>query len=384
MAKKRKNTFSRLVGFLFMAVILLTIAPQNVAAHWCSNIYQDYARIIVKPEMSNISLSNGESCSLKVRVRNNFPYTLEYIRLRADNPANFSVSVDPLSVDVVQAGQEATFTLDIQRTSGDGDVNIGTDLNLQVSIDVQGISVSANPFDSSQQSSGWMYYDAGNRHKLLEQDLSYQDMEDCISLASSQSLTLNFATLADVDESAGVSNLQSEWTSSTLDNVSSESSSNFVQPQHDDTRAGMALAVRLRFNSFSSPSRAEVVSSMIERMTADLDLVRGLAAFFAAYGGNDSGVQSAIQDMADNDSSADAQIMAKASLHLLGVGNYGSEVSSCSDRSGTSIRDRWVKSTCAAALGILGDDSPVNNVLESQVSNGGNTDWDDVFNCPGP
>ena len=90
---------SRLTLLLVLAVGLVLTIPADTYAHWCSNIYQTYARIVVKPERQTISIPDGQTGELKVRVRNNFPYTLHYVQMRANPPAELEVSISPTEAE---------------------------------------------------------------------------------------------------------------------------------------------------------------------------------------------------------------------------------------------------------------------------------------------
>ncbi len=58
-----------LVGWGVMSMgMVAVLVPSDGYAHWCSNIYQTYARIVVKPERQTISVPDGQTGELKVRV----------------------------------------------------------------------------------------------------------------------------------------------------------------------------------------------------------------------------------------------------------------------------------------------------------------------------
>ncbi len=360
------------LGFL-LSVGCTMLWPAGAArAHWCSNIYQTYARIVVKPERQNINVGVGETGSLKVRVRNNFPYTLYYVRLRANNPTGLTVTVSPTDAEAqnirVYSGQEVTFTLGITRNqAGPDDVS---NLNLQVNTTVQDIG------PSWRNLSDWW----------IHQDPAPADLRNKLANDPDQVRALLNATLADrpcLDcELDGVNGLLELW-HTRLD--SCESGGFDSQWPMMYMRAGQALAIRLRFRAFNDPSRANVVQNLIETMDDAYGIVRGYAAFLAAYGGNDAGVASRIQQMADSDTpagicsfspSSSAQRMAKAALLILGNNQYQAEVTACSNDGGEHNRARMV---CAAALGLMGDDAPITNFLIPRVPDGTNTDYERLF-----
>ncbi len=367
------NYIKRMSFSALMIVSMLMVLPIESSAHWCSNIYQTYARIVVKPERQNINIGVGETGSLRVRVRNNFPYALRFIKLRANNPAGLSVAVTPNESDaagkVVYPGHEVTFVLTITRNSA-GDDSVSS-LNLEVATSVQSASgndswrdmsdkwVNQNPDPDAIRNS--IENDTWQSKGILNADLAMQPCADC--------------------ETDGVNGLLTLW----HDRVDSCDAD--ITPQYPNTclRAGQALAVRLRFLDFNNPTRQEVVQNMIDVMDDENPIGRGYAAFLAAYGGNDAGVEARIQSMADSDpegshcsysSSAQAQIMAKAALMMLGHSEYHDDVTSCYTDGG---QDAHVRIACSAALGIMGEDTPVTDYLMTQVSNGSNTSYLRLF-----
>jgi len=368
------NSTGRKIGLigrcLLLCVCTVLLMPAGAYAHWCSNIYQTYARIVVKPERQTINLGMGESGDLIVRARNNFPYTLHYILLRANPPSELSVSVSPTESEAQQkpiyAGQEATFTLHITRNqAGSDDVSA---LNLEVNADVSGIS-------------GWR--DMGDW--WVDQNPAAADVRNSLSNDPQQSQALlNFA-LAEVpgssNESDGVNGLIDLWVYRAANCVSSNfDSTNPMQ----GIRAGLQLAIRLRYRNFNDPSRATVVQAMIDAMDDPYEYARGYGAFLAAYGGNDAGVSTRIQAIADSDpagscsysASTAAQRMAKAALLILGQNQYHTEVTDCVNDGG---EDGHVRAACAAALGIMGEDAPVTGYLMPATGNGSSPDYDRLF-----
>ena len=332
---------------LVLAVGLALAFPADSFAHWCSNIYQTYARIVVKPDRQTIDVAVGSTGELKIRVRNNFPYTMHYIQLRANPPSELNVTVSPTLAEAqnipVYAGQEVTFTLTINRTgAGSNDV---ADLGLEVRPQVEGIS-------------GWR--DMGDWY--VDQNYSETDIRNSIQNPAQSPSLLN-ADLADIPscpgcEQDGVNELM---------NIYGGVDSNFEDVWgHIYCRAGQALAIRLRFRSFNNPSRSTVVQSLIDEMDSSYNIVRGTSAFFAAYGGNDAAAVTRINTMASSDSSTTAQRMAKAAQLLLGD-NTTADVTACYNDGGEAMQARMV---CAAALGIMGDDNPIENFLIGEVTYG--------------
>lgn len=341
------------VKVVVLLLLSLWLSPGRAPAHWCSNIYQTYARIVVKPERQTIDVPVGGSGTLKVRVRNNFPYGLRHILLRATPPAGLQVTVSPSQSEArdktVYAGQEVTFTLTIQRTaSGSNDVAA---LNLEVLPEVENVA------DWRDMGDWW-----------VDQNPTESEIRYTIQNNPEQSVCLLNATLADLPncsacETDGVNELLDLFDQLT-NNLDSQWPQIFL-------RSGHQLAVRLRFRNFNNPSRSTVVSRLLQRTQASADLVRGVAAFFLGYGGNDSGVLSRLQQMVSSDGSENAKCGAQAGLLMLGE-NRTAEVTSCMNNNAV---DERLRMACAAALGIMGDDDPVVNFLMPQVSTGTDTDY---------
>ena len=124
---KMRHVSTRLFAVAVALVGLLVATP--AMAHWCSNIWNAPARIVVKPEKSTVYLKAGQPTQLRVYLQNNFPYRLFSLKMRGV-ASGYSVSVTPSSQDV-QPGQTAGYLLTITRSSGAGNVAV-TSLNLQV------------------------------------------------------------------------------------------------------------------------------------------------------------------------------------------------------------------------------------------------------------
>ena len=338
-AKYLPASASRVILLLATGLVLGDATPAR--AHWCSNIYQTFARIVVKPERQNINLGVGESGDLRVRVRNNFPYTLYWLKLRANPPAELDVTVTPSEAEAEQKrvypGHEVTFVLHITRTAaGSDDVAA---LNLQVAMELTSI-----------MDGQWLDLD----HNWLRQDVTESEVRNRIQNPS-QTLSLNNALLADLGcngcEADGVDGLRQAWGATPTDFEN--------QIGEQCIRAGHQLSVRLAWRAFNEVNRGDVVGDMIDNMDHDSDWVRGLAAFFAAYGGSDAGVASRIDQMASSDASQAARRMAQAAQLILGESTE-SQVRACLN---DGNEDRRVRQVCAAALGIMGDDQPITDFL---------------------
>jgi hypothetical protein len=358
----------RLAAFALATTLLL---PGPAPAHWCSNIYQTFARIVVKADREAIEIGLAETGELKVRVRNNFPYTLHYIKLRANEPEGLQVSITPNEETAEQfpvvAGQEVTFTLQITRiTEGPDDVAA---LNLEINTTVEDMRPRWRATDDQ-----W-----------VDQAPSPAAIREHQDLGLHQARALTWAKLAELDcadcQLDGVMGMMDLW-ASRLDPCDG-SGFDAAWPMQF-LRAGLGLAIRLRFAGFNTPSRAQVVQTMIETMDDANPIARGYAAFLAAYGGNDAGVAERIQAMLDSDPdgactfapSPHAQTMAKAALFMLGQQQHLADVSACA---ADEDQHRRVRMACAAALGVMGDDAPIAQFLLDQVPNGINTSYEKLY-----
>ena len=83
------------VHVVLLAVAGMLIASPPVQAHWCSNIYESGARLVIKPEQSTVfpGMNPGDSTTLRVWVRNNFPYVMTNAEMRATS-ADFRASLE--------------------------------------------------------------------------------------------------------------------------------------------------------------------------------------------------------------------------------------------------------------------------------------------------
>ena len=338
---------------LILAVGLALAIPADAYAHWCSNIYQTYARIVVKPERQIINVPDGQTGELKVRVRNNFPYTCYYIMLRVTPPPELNVTVSPTEAEAgnirVYAGQEVTFTLTITRNgAGSDDISV---LNLEVRPRLERL-------ESWRDMDDWW----------VDQNYTESEIRNKIQNDAQQTQVLLNEDLAKIDscpgcELDGVTELMGWWGSI---NGSFEDGYGVMF-----VAAGAALAVRLQYMSSNNPSRAAVVQSLVDEMDNTSDTARGIAAFLAAYGGSDAAAVSRINTMASSDSSPSAVRMAKAAQLILGD-NTTADVTACYQDGNEETRARVV---CAVALAIMGDDTPITDYVLGVVTWGadGNT-----------
>jgi hypothetical protein len=355
---------------LLILVIILPF-PGFAYAHWCSNIYQSFSRLVVKPDRDRIDVAVGETKELKIRVRNNFPYTLHYIKLRANPPAGLSVTVSPDESTAerirVMAGQVLTFTLQITRDSeGTDEVS---DLNLEISTTVEDIQP------------GWR----GPDDNWVNQSPDPDAIRHNIETDGFQALDLNFDTLADqacpTCEQEGMEGLYGLY-QARLDNCNDR--------WIDDVwamifmRAGAHMAIRLRFDNLNETPRSDVVPYLLAGMDDANDLTRGLAAFIAAYAGDEPGVRERIRQMADSDPSGictfdpspRAQRMAKAALLVLGEKDQHADVTACYN---DETEDTRVRLLCAAALGMRGEDAPMTDYVLPHTTDGKNTSYEGLY-----
>lgn len=359
----------RLAAFALATTLLLLPAP--APAHWCSNIYQTFARIVVKADREEIQIGLQETGELKVRVRNNFPYTLHYIKLRANEPEGLQVAITPNEETAEQhpvvAGQEVTFTLQITRIAEGPDEVAALKLEINTTVE-----------DTEPR---WRAAD----DQWVDQAPSAAAIREHQDLGLHQARGLTWEKLAELEcvdcQRDGVRGMMDLW-ASRLESCDGDGFDAAWPMQF--LRAGLGLAIRLRFAEFDDPSRAQVVQTMIAALDDAHPIARGYAAFLAAYGGNDAGVADRIQAMLDSDPdgactfepSPHAQTMGKAALFMLGQQQYKADVSACAADEG---QHRRVRMACAAALGVMGDDAPIEQFLIDQVPNGINTSYEKQY-----
>lgn len=160
------------------AALLLLAAP--AIAHWCSNIFGAYARLVVKPEKTTVSVPG----TLKVYLQNNFPYKLFGVQMRG-TASGYTISVSPSSQDV-GPGQMVEFSYSV---SGGGGSLSASQMGLQVQI----------------RQGGWQ----GESDPYVDPSPSQTDVAAASQYNSSfgeQAASLNAATLADLYPSATISN----------------------------------------------------------------------------------------------------------------------------------------------------------------------------------
>ncbi|MBW1808791.1 MAG: hypothetical protein JRJ19_04090 [Deltaproteobacteria bacterium] len=345
--------FSQIKGFAalwFLCALFFT--SSTVEAHWCSNVFNSYSKIVVKPERDTIDVAVGASGSLTVRVRNNFPYTIRYIKLRANPPGDLTVDcrisdspVQNCESDAegkrIYAGQDAVFFLDITRNSG-SDNSVDT-LDLEVAINVSGAY-----FNNDWQS----YLDSSSASRQVYETPSAAEVRTYAEGGAGQSAEMNwdvYSTLGCGDcELDGVSELN-DWYGQFFG-----APGEYNQPKQQGLRAGQAIAIRLRHRGCTSPNRSTVIAYFTDRVGdgGENYYVRGMSAFLAAYGEMGQGNAGLISDITalGTDNSSLGR-MAKSALLILDE-DYEADVESCRADGGEEIIVRFV---CAAALALLGE-----------------------------
>lgn len=182
--------FQRTAITTTLAVCLLV---QPAAAHWCNNIWTAPARLVVKPEKSTVHISGGAPATLRVYVRNNFPYKLVDLQLRGA-ASGYTVTVAPPGHSA-QPAQDVSYVLTIAPSGGGGgDVSVSS-LNLQVRFRGGG-----SPY-------GWMgggdcRVDESPSLALLTARSEYEQTGSNDDCGPNQSAALSAATLADLYPSA--------------------------------------------------------------------------------------------------------------------------------------------------------------------------------------
>ena len=306
------------VGLTVGTILAVGLIGTSVVGHWCSNIYDTYARIVVKAERTTLNIASGQQGTLKVYVRNNFPYTLEYFEI-VPRPTGLTVTVAPTRITPFYPGQNATYTLTIKNNSADANGDALKLLNLNANTKVGDVGFNAswwkmNPTAAEITARNWQ---TGALNDYLRFMLSVGD--------GLQGLT----------DASGLLRSNGAYTPQ-------EGANNF--------RALEQLGVLLRFK-LQGASRTTAVTHVTGLVSGGkTDLAKGFAAFVAAYGGNDAGVKAAIEAQAS--AAGDLGGMAKAGLYMLGDNAQKPAVQTCAGSAGNDA-----KMLCRAALAIMGDDT---------------------------
>ena len=343
--------------------MLMSSSPAE--AHWCTNIYRTPARIVVKPERDTVFISDtvGAVETLRVTVRNNFPYVVSNTILDGNNP-NFDVSCDPYGVEL-QPGQERAFTLTITRTATGGDDN----LYLRIVMDTH--------------FPGWMDITSNYFTKALptESEINSSNQAQAMHLMWQKFTELESTYpgaqgLDNILEAYGHPRLQYNsdggYDGSWYPNEHYIDETDFylgVWDQHNCQRGVMDMAI-------IHLSDTRVQEAYLDGMDDPMPVWRGMCAILAAAFTPGPSVTSRIQTMASTDNcvraancdnypgsftpSDDARVMAKAALVILGDTQYQAEVDAYARNSGNR---EWARYICAAGLGLAGLDAPVIDVV---------------------
>ncbi len=330
-------------------------------AHWCSNIFEAHARLVIKPEVTTLYVSGDKPAKLRVHLHNNFPYKMWQMEMRG-SAAGYKIETSPAAQDVHPA-QTVTYTFTISRDAGAGTVKV-TDLNLQVRIRVgfwMGDSVSMVDPNPSQAS--------------LASSLTYTK--------PTQGASLNAATLADLYPNAkitdkfnrtGVEQLihlfahpfcynslgfyrcgKQDCPSPCAEGKSWKTS--VSQFAHNCMRAGLELGVRkARLGSRLDAARAASITAMTGAHSPDYKCMGAMVGAVLWKGAASTAAYEKALDKVSPKCKA-------AGLRALGKGTPGT----CS----TSTAGTYDEMTaCAGAEGLRGQDDPVKKILMVNAGDG--------------
>ena len=97
---------------LLLAGAFVVVNTGLVFGHFCNNVYRIPGRFLIKPE-SMVKTIGKEGGTLKVYLKNNFPYAFQNVRLRAANE-NLDVTVEPGEFRRIEPGEKKSLTLTIK------------------------------------------------------------------------------------------------------------------------------------------------------------------------------------------------------------------------------------------------------------------------------
>ena len=358
------------------AIALTTTTASPAQAHWCSNIWNAPARLVVKPEKSTVFLKASQPTKLRVYLQNNFPYKLVSAQLRGQAPG-YTIEVSPASQDIYP-GQQAGFLLTITKASGTATVKVST-LGLQVQ------------FRPGKTPGGWM----GETHTLVDQEPAQSmlvngtkysmKIQDASLIASTLSALYPGAKLNSGAPYFGRTGIQQviHWfgyrfcySSSGYWRCGGQSCpspcaegsawTSTVQFPSNCMRAGAEVAVW--------HARAKLGSDLKAARDAAVNALKGggsfrhkcLAAVVGGYLFQGASVTTALTGALDTASNNVPPACRKAARRILDGSNAST---SCS--SGQSYEN----AACAAAEGLRGNDGPVKTVLVANAGDGGG--WGD-------
>ena len=332
------------------ALLLLLTTP--AIAHWCSNIFGAYARLVVKPEKTTVSVPG----TLKVYLQNNFPYKLFGVQMRG-TASGYTINVSPSSQDV-GPGQMVEFTYNV---SGGGGSLSSSQMGLQVLI----------------RQGGWQ----GESDPYVDPSPSQSDVVAASKYNSSfgeQAASLNAATLADLYPSATISNGpgytgveqliswfgyrfcynsngayrcgSQDCPSPCAEGTTWTSTEQFPQ---NCMRAGVDLGIR-KAKLGSKLGAAQ--DGAVNAMTAGSEEHKCLAAVVGGHLWNGEASTTTFENALNSVSAA----CKAAGLRALGKGTQ----SSCTSGA------YYEKAACAAAEGLRNNDGPVKSVLMASAGDG--------------
>ncbi len=354
--------------------LIVTAAPAN--AHWCSNIWNAPARLVVKPEKSTVLLKAGQPTRLRVYLQNNFPYKLVSAQMRGQ-ASGYTVAVSPSSQDILP-GQQAGFELTITKASGTATVKIST-LGLQVQ------------FRPGKPPSGWM----GEGHTLVKQNPAESTLlngtkysmkiQDASLIASTLSRLYPTTKLASGAPYFGRTGIQQvihwfgyrfcysssgSWRcgSQQCPSACSEGSAWNATNQFpfNCMRAGAEVAAwhaRAKLGSDLPAARAAAVNALKGGGTFHHKCIAAVVGGYLFQGSASSKALTAALDNASNNVPPTCR---KAARRILDGSNAAT---SCSGG------PFYENAACAAAEGLRGKDGLVKSVLVAKAGDGGGWGW---------
>jgi len=363
-----------------LAAVLL-LAPASASAHWCNNIWAAPSRIVVKPEVSSLTVG-ASGASLRVYVQNNLPYRLFAAQMKG-SASGYTVSVTPPQQDI-QPGQNVAFTFKVSGGSG------GT-----VKVDTLGLQLKFRP---SGYPYGWL---DENSNCMLKQKVSASVVAQGVSGwwknysacgVDNQAFSLNAATLMDMNPKAklpassptlgrtGLQELIKEfgyrfcyngsgsWRCGSQECPSpcAEGSAwaNTNQWPQNCMRAGVELAVRkAKLGSALTAARAGAQNALKGGCSLGNKPTQHkcLAAVVGAYLWQGASGTSAFQSAVKSAANCVPKACQDAALRILGVGAK----SSCS-----GLGNYEEEAACAAAEGLRGQDGVVKSILLNKAGDG--------------
>jgi len=101
---------------LLLAGAFVVVNTGLVFGHFCNNVYRIPGRFLIKAE-SPLKTIGKEGGTLKVYLKNNFPYAFRDVRLRAAHDA-LDVTVEPAVLQRVEPGEKKQLTLTLKPKEG--------------------------------------------------------------------------------------------------------------------------------------------------------------------------------------------------------------------------------------------------------------------------